>query len=250
MAPVLTLQSQQKEIVIDESLEANSDKFKVKIGAQWAGKTFKFKFGDYAVTDGKNGWTQSTSSSNFFGTKASGESSNEFSFDLTDKSLSEKAIVNAATTMTTEEIRSFMLFSTVAIGSDELIKSSQNFSAFISTTVNEDDTWVLVKSVEEGSAASYDFRGFLTNRDRTIKIERTTSNKNGQDSRDIPAKGYEFLENGKSVCALQYYGGGMMGMNKCIVWIRSDLDSKDKLILAAAMTALLQADYSTNFMLD
>ena len=50
----------------------------------------------------------------------------------------------------------------------------------------------------------------------------------------------QLIENGKSICALQYYGGGMMGMNKNIVWIYKELDAKFKLILAATATAILQ----------
>ena len=67
-----------------------------------------------------------------------------------------------------------------------------------------------------------------------------SSNKNGGDTRSYPALGYEFIENGQSLSALQYYGGGMMGLNKNIVWIHNSLDEKVKLILAAASTAILQ----------
>lgn len=42
----------------------------------------------------------------------------------------------------------------------------------------------------------------------------------------------------------------MMGMNKNIIWLRQDLDTKEKLMLAAAMTALMQVDVSTTFSLD
>ncbi len=250
VASSLLLHAQQKDIVIDEDLAANAEKMKVKMGAQWMGKIFKFKFGDYAVTDSKNGWTTTSGGTNFWGTTARSESKNEFSFDLTDKSAAQKAIVNAASIITSEELRSFTVFSTLAIGTDELLKSSNNFTAFITSTFDEDDTWVLIKSLEDGSQANYDFRAFLTSPNRTIQVESTTSNKNGQDSRSIPAKGYEFIENGKSLCAVQYYGGGTLGMNKSIIWIRSDLSSQDKLILAAAMTALLQADYTTTMSFD
>ena len=42
----------------------------------------------------------------------------------------------------------------------------------------------------------------------------------------------------------------MFGMNKNIIWIRQDLDSGEKLILAGAMIALLQVDVETTFNLD
>ena len=241
--------AQQKEIVIDADLAAHAEKMKVKMGTQWMGKIFKFKFGDYAVTDSKNGWATTTSSSKFFSSKVESQSNQEFSFTLSDKT-DDKAIVNAATAMSTEELQSYIVFSNFSVGSDELLRSSQNFSAFISTLSNEDDSWVLVKSLEVGSQADYDFKAFLTNQDRTINILQTTSNKNGEDTRSIPAKGYEFVENGKALCAMQYYGGGMLGMNKNIIWLRSELGSREKLILAAAMTALLQVDVTTMADLD
>ena len=67
-----------------------------------------------------------------------------------------------------------------------------------------------------------------------------SSNKNGGDKRSYPALGYEFIENGQSISALQYFGGGALGYNKNIVWIHNSLDEKVKLILAAASTAILQ----------
>lgn len=246
----LILQAQQKEIVIDEDLAAHSEKMKVKMGAQWMGKIFKFKFGDYAVTDSKSGWTKTSSSSKFFSSKVESKSEQEFSFELSDKKIDDKALVNAATDISSAELQSFIVFSNFSIGSDELLKSSHNFSAFISTTSNEDDTWVLVKSTQSGSEAEYDFKAFLTNQDRRIDIFQTTSNKNGEDPRSIPAKGYEFVEDGKALCAMQYYGGGMLGSNKSIIWMRSELDSREQLILAAAMTALLQVDVTMTFSLD
>jgi len=64
--------------------------------------------------------------------------------------------------------------------------------------------------------------------------------KNGSDTRLFPALGYEFIENGQTLSALQYFGGGALGYNKNIVWIHNSLDEKVKLILAAASTAILQ----------
>jgi hypothetical protein len=71
-------------------------------------------------------------------------------------------------------------------------------------------------------------------------ITPTSSNKNGDDKRLLPAMGYEFIENGQSICALQYFGGGTLGANKNIVWLRKSANAKMDLILAAAMTAILQ----------
>jgi hypothetical protein len=39
---------------------------------------------------------------------------------------------------------------------------------------------------------------------------------------------------------VQYFGGGAFGFNKNIVWIKSELEPRMKLILSAAMTSLMQ----------
>lgn len=48
------------------------------------------------------------------------------------------------------------------------------------------------------------------------------------------------MENDHAFLALQYYGGGALGMNKNVVWIDNTQDPKMKLILAAAATAIMQ----------
>jgi hypothetical protein len=88
-------------------------------------------------------------------------------------------------------------------------------------------------------------QAMLTNATRKIDILPVTSNKNGEDKRSMPALGYEFVESGKSLAAVQYYGGGMLGMNKNIVWLQKDLDETMKLVMAAAATAILQVSVET-----
>ncbi len=68
-----------------------------------------------------------------------------------------------------------------------------------------------------------------------------TSNRHGDDPRSLPATGYEFMEGDQAIGALQYFGGGLWGTNKNIVWIHQELDADMKLLLAAAMTAVLEA---------
>jgi hypothetical protein len=80
----------------------------------------------------------------------------------------------------------------------------------------------------------------LTNGIRKFLIFSASSDKNGNDKRKIPAQGYELRENNRAVLALQYYGGGMLGMNKNMVWINNTQQPKMQLILAAAATAIMQ----------
>lgn len=39
---------------------------------------------------------------------------------------------------------------------------------------------------------------------------------------------------------VQYYAGGALGLNKNVVYLRRDIDPQMKLLLASAMTAIMQ----------
>ena len=71
-------------------------------------------------------------------------------------------------------------------------------------------------------------------------LRKLTGDKNTGKDRVMSALGYEFIENGQSLGALQYFGGGMLGVNKKVMWMHKALDAKIKLLLAAAMTAVMQ----------
>ncbi|MDP3358282.1 MAG: hypothetical protein Q8S41_02930 [Lutibacter sp.] len=237
--------AQGKELIISKELAENSEMLKVKMGAQWMGKIWKFKFGDYAVVDSKMGWGKVKSKSNLLNTKSEVNSNQKFSFVLTNKT-NDSAIVNAEKNISIKEIQSFELFPNFYWGSDELLKDSRKFSAFISTTSNPEETWVLVMKTTQGSEVDYENEAFLTNGERLIAIVPVNSEKDTKNRSELgmilnlPAMGYEFIENDQSLCAMQYYGGGVLGRNKNIIWLKSDLDARMKLIYAAAMTAIMQ----------
>ena len=94
-----------------------------------------------------------------------------------------------------------------------------------------------------GSQTENSGRAVLFGKDRKIIIISASSNKNGSDKRMFPALGCGFLENDKTIAAVQYYGGGALGNNKNIVWIINDPDANMKLILAAAITAIMQNQF-------
>jgi len=232
--------AQNKNLEISDTLAANSEKLKVKMGTQWMGKIWKFKFGDYAVTDSKSGWVTTTTNKKFFSFKEESKSDQKFSFVLSDKT-AEYAIVNVVFSITTEELQMFDLFSNNYIGSmNILLKDSQNFTAFITTSNNETENWVLNLKIAQGNEVDYKHEAFLTNGERLIAVIPISSNDSGNDSRMYPALGYEFVENDRPLCAMQYYGGGALGYNKSIIWLPTNLEPRTKLILAAAMTSLLQ----------
>jgi len=238
---VFNVCAQKKEIVMDDNLLAGAEKLKVKMGSQWMNKIWKFKFGNYEVLDSKSGWATTKSNSKLFSLKVQSESGQKFSFNLGNKT-KDTAVVNVVFSIKTEELQAIPIFSNFYVGPNVLLKESQNFTGFISTTSDVEDTWVLIMKLSEGSEVGYENDAFLTNGERTITILPTSSNKYGEDSREYPALGYEFVEKEVSLCAVQYYGGGAFGYNKNIVWLKSDLDERFKLILAAAMTSLLQKE--------
>lgn len=231
----------QKNIVISDSLKANADKMNVKMGTQWAGKIWKFRFGDYAVVSSKMGWTKTTSKANLFNTRTESKTTQKFSFVLTGAT-TDTARVNAAVNIKVKELKEFEVLPNFFLGSNELLKETNNFTAFITINGDTTDTWALLMNLMAGTETegNYKNEALLTNGIRKIFLVTVTSNKNGDDKHAIPAFGYELMENGLALGALQFYGGGMLGLNKNIIWIHRSLETKMKLILAAGMTAVLQ----------
>jgi len=229
----------QKNILLSEPLATNAQEMKVKMGTQWMGKIWNFRFGEYAVSSSKNGWTTTNSKSNFFNTKTQSISKQKFSFVLSQDERSN-ATVNAATQVTMEELHSFQISPGLFVGRDELAAGSELFTAIITISTDTSTTWSLIMETSGGSQVDQKYKAVLSNGDRNILIVPVNSNKYGDDSRSIPALGYELHETGSALSALQYYGGGTLGMNKNLMWIDKTLDQDIQLILAAAMTAILQ----------
>jgi hypothetical protein len=239
MLAIVNITQAQKDIVISDSLAANGEKLKVKMGSQGPGKIWKFQFGNYAVISSKTGWTTTSTKGNFFNTKTESKSTKKFSFLMTNK-INDTARVNAANNIETQSLQEVEIFSKAFWGSNELLQETQNFSAYITINGDTSEIWALLMNITRGSGTTGSYDALLTNGERKILIIPASSNKNGSDTRSMPALGYEFVENGQSISAVQYFGGGMMGLNKNIVWIYNSPDEKVKLILAAASTAILQ----------
>lgn len=228
----------QKNIIISDSLNTNADKLNVKMGSKGFGKIWKFSFGEYAVVSSKLSWKTTSTKGNFFNTKTESKSTEKFSFILSNKT--DSASVNAAHNILVESLQEIEIIPHFFWGENKLQKASNNFTAFITINRDTSEIWALLMNVAIGTNLEGNSEAFLTNGIRKIFISPTSSNKKGVDTRTLPALGYEFIENGESLCAVQYYGGGIFGFNKNIVWIHREMDTKVKLILAAAITAILQ----------
>lgn len=229
----------QKSIVISDSLAANAERLPVRTGNAWPWKVYNFSFGDYTITSSKAGWTAETSKTNLPGTKSHSESSRRFSFVLTGKTR-DSAAVNAAYRYTLRELHQTGLFPVFFVGRDELLEESNNFTASITLNGDTGKTWMLFIIDASGTSVENKYEAFLTNTERIIFLRATSADKNAGKNHLMSALGYEFMEEGQALCALQYFGGGMLGVNKKVIWMHKVLDAKMKLILAAAMTAVMQ----------
>ena len=229
----------QKNIPISDSLSANAEVLKVKMGASFFGKMQKFKFGEYAVSSGKVGWRTTNSSSNFLETKTQSKSDQKFSFVLTGGG-TDLAKVNAARNMQLQTHNAIRLFDNFTWGDDELLRQSMNFSAYISLNNDTSVSWVLIMKDVSGSETQGRYSAFLTDGHRRIQIFPVSSESNSKNTMLSGALGYEFVENGHSLSALQYWGGGVFPMNRNIIWLNKRLDPQLKLVLSAAMVAVLE----------
>ena len=227
----------QHNIVISDSLAANADTLIVKRGAQGMGRIAKWRIGDYEVVSSKMGPTTTRTKGNPLGTERE-SSSGKFSFVLTNKT-TDSAKVTAAHNVTVQSLHDVPLVHGWAIGlHDEVVLDSENGTASITLNGDTTDTWALVVGVRMRDSTAGKYQAILTNGERKIVLSPASSRTRGGFAGLGSAAGYEFIENGTSLCALQYFGGTWG--NTTLVWMLRSLDARTKLMLAAAMTAVLQ----------
>jgi len=225
----------QKTIRISDTLVANADKLKVNNPAQFMNRIPGWRFGDYAVATSEQGPVKTTTRKKF-SEKVDSSTSEKFSFVLTDKTM-DSAIVNAARNSTAQVLRGSELGNGWHFGEDEkVVLVSDSLAAIITINRDTSDTWSFFLVV----TGCPSFTGFLTNGERRITVAVASSNRNPLDLRGWPALGYEFLEDGRSLGAIQFIGG--LWRPAQFVWLDRNLDARTKLLLAAAMTAILQAN--------
>ena len=234
-----------QNISINDSLAANSDMMKVKLQGQGAGKMWKMKFGDYAVESSKAGATVTTTKSNLFNTYAETKSKQKFSFILTDKN--DTAYAYGAKNVEVKELRAIDIIPEFSVGTNQILESSDVISTFININQDSTDTWTLLIR-HTGSSTEKETGAILTNGKESFIIHDITSGPS--DKRSLPAQGYEFYKDSVSLAAVQYYGGGALGLNKNIVWISKNVTDKMKLILAASATVLINNAMSNYSMME
>ncbi|WP_445386514.1 hypothetical protein ACT6NV_06850 [Robiginitalea sp. IMCC44478] len=233
-------------IEIDELLQDTAPEWNVKIGAAWPGKISKYRFGDYAVADSKQGMATSTYTQKPFSRKASSRAEVAFTFALSNGE-NDSVFVRAASRSSMEELRASQIFEWLSIGEEGLQSATDYFEARMSLDNGAPPGWLLLLVRSWREDYGEEIISEMSNGEQTIQIVPVSSPSNGKGSRNITAMGYEFFSKGESLAAVQYYGGGAFGLNKNKVWLRPDLGAELRLVLAGAMTALMEYELQQGF---
>lgn len=227
---------EQNTIDISDSLAANADKLEVNMGHMSFGKIKKFSFGHYTVVESKVKNPKVNSNSNFFNTKTETKSTQHFSFELSTGA-KMSADVEVAHSMIIKEQKN-MVLGIIHVDDTEIVEAD-NMTAWISVHSDPADIWTLFMGETGSTNPDEKYATFLTNRERHIQLIPVIASKSTFNKLGFPAMGFEFVENGQAIGALQYYSI-YLGKATNMVWIDKRLDEEMKLILAAAMTSILQ----------
>ena len=242
-----------KHILLSDSLLANADRWDVKRGDHWVGMN-RWSFGDYAVVANKTGWTTGGTDTNFFKTKSVSHSENKFSFVLSNKT-TDSAFVNAVHQIIARSNPGLQVAQGVHVGGTGQTVATDHFFASISISRDTTEMWNLFVGDTEVSESGGDrddlatHRSGLSHGDRRIALVPVFS-KNLAVKQSFgsmlamqlhpPAMGYEFIEDGRSLGAVEYFSSGISGMYKNTVWMDKSADPRLRLVLAAAMTSVLE----------
>jgi hypothetical protein len=226
-------------IIIDDSLRADADVLRVKMGVQMPLRTWQFKFGEYAIIQSKMSPAKTTTTGG--GSLEQSLTVLDFWFLLKGAG-SETARVEAFLRSGATNIDDIAITSDVAVGAEGITGVHDNLVATLSIEGEEAPPWKLFLNAVRtgGGTGERTIASYMTDGTREITLTPVTNDAPGAKRHAIPARGYEFAENGNVLGALQYYGGGVFGLNMNYIHLRRDLDPRTKLLLAAAMTAVLQ----------
>jgi len=127
-----------------------------------------------------------------------------------------------------------------------------SLTASISISGESNETWTFSSQKAKGNQWRPPVELFLTDGTKTIKIFFVSSDAYFNYANPLwrlkvlPAFGFEFIDDGKSLCAVQYDSGAASNFDMgpiqtfgCKAWMLQDLDPKYKMILAATMSTLL-----------
>ena len=222
--------SQKMSMMVDEDLLANSEAQQIKVKGIAAMP--KYYFGDYAVTDGKQGWTKSNSSQGFFNPTVTTNTKQKFSFTLQGPTTS--AEVNASIREFTQEVNAEFGW----LGNFSMMTAGTlTFNALISLNDSSDWELAFVNDLNNGIKAG------IKSADEQFEIQAVMVLDNGKRPLGAitPVLGYTIYNQGLALAAIQ------TGL-KNYIWIRTNLPEDMRLKLAASALSLLRFEQAITTM--
>ncbi len=241
----------QGNIIISDSLALHADTMEINFDYS-AGKDQKFTIGAYKVfVNHKLSRTRSKTKERLLGLREVTDVITTKGFTITDNTS------NIATVTTEEKNRTNTYYSNAH--TDEFGRTTHdggNFSSgkFKSTTIRisingeKIETWTL----ELTSHSILPVEMLMTDGTKNINILQVSSDANFDYShllrylKNMPAMGFEFLDQGRSLCAIQFGSGGENNIDMNLyqsseykIWMFHDLDPRTKLLLVATISTLL-----------
>jgi hypothetical protein len=215
---ITDLSAQKDQIPIESSLDQHSERQLIKIGMITASKPAKLKFGVFS-SDNRKG--QSTA-------KDENNKPLLFSFDLLNSS-GEKASIEAATNVEKKEATTE-------------VEIKGDVSIYITTSIDQDDLWVLLMA-KTPETKQFSLKNiFLTNGNDEITFKNSIGEPTGKSEVTAP-KGIIAYINGNPLGAMQYYSGGSFSYKK-FIWISKSMDEQLQLVTAAVFSSMLElGDY-------
>jgi len=239
VAPAVAASS--KSLPIDEDLRVNADVLKVSMHVQKPNRIWDFRFGEYVVVSSKSGVTETTTTDKPLGLVEHSRTQQKFSFVMQGAGPAT-AKVKAAQNVEVDAFRDVEVSPGVHVGVEPSSGVMDNLVASIAIDGEAPRQWTLLLNVNRSVAGIAEQAGasWLTDGAREILITPLTSEGPSRSVFDLPGRGYEFSDEGKAIGAVQYSAGGVLGLNKNVVYLRRDVEPQRKLLLAAAMTVIMQ----------
>jgi hypothetical protein len=226
--------SQKKMMRVAPELIANSKPMEAK--RKGISTVSKYEFGPYKIVSGKAGWTRTKSRSRIFSGVTESQSKSKLSF-LFVANNRDSVQVNTISTTDTRELdlnRGFRLGN--ADWGQVLQNNTEKYLATIDLA-NDTTSWNMAMVTAVGTEVlGSRFKGVLTSTVQTYEIQEVIHFNDGKINSFGFILGYEFLQNGKVVAAVQ---GGTNTFLKTFVWIDNRLDESTQRLLATAAATVL-----------
>lgn len=243
--------SGQKLMAVSEELHQNGEKFDVV--TKGGGRIVKYHFSSFRVTSAKGGWIKGKSSSGLFSAYETASSEKKLSFEfVSDKGDTAIVYLNRNTNYEGINKKGLTIYgenSTLNLGGyQEILENSDNLFGIIETNL-ADSTWNFAVSEKFGSrhGGQTALVGWLTDGQRKIDIYPVYHYQNpGKKSAidlmvgsQIWLKGFEFIENGSPVGAVQ------VGPFKFVAWFSKKNDPTTNFVIGSSFAALMH-EYQLN----